>query len=143
MVPLWVAAYSDFQNQFKLAAAVEPSVKRSDIGCVRNRHRNPINYSAEAAFASLLPAWDAFVAGLPDPDQASSLRLMLNKAAGTVNVERDGVVGEVVAYDPLSHHLTTPSDQPPARVKVLRSGVQAKRTDGSKRTLVQTLVAAA
>lgn len=100
-------------------------------------------YSAEAAFASLLPAWDAFVVGLSDPDQASSLSLMLYRAAGAVNVERHGVIGNVVAYDPLSHHLANPSEQTPVKVKILRAGVLACRVDGSKRTLVQTLVTAA
>ena len=98
---------------------------------------------AEAAFASLLPAWDAFVSGLADPDQAASLSLMLNRAAESVNVERQGTVGEMVSYDPLAHHTAVSVDPPPLQVKVLRSGVLARRADGSQRTLVQTLVTAA
>lgn len=143
MLPMWTAVFPDFHKQIQLAAVAEPALNNlltpaSVVTVVADQ-----SYSAEAAFASLLPAWDAFVAGLSDPDHASSLSLMINRAAGTANVERHGVVGEVVAYDPLSHHLANPGEQTPVRVKVLRSGVLARRADGSQRILVQTWVTAA
>jgi hypothetical protein len=143
MVPMWLAAYPDFPKHLKLAAGVEPALGGLiSSASVTEEVASDQIYSAESAFASLLPAWDAFVAGLSDPDQVSSLTLMINRAAGTVNVERHGVVGETVAYDPLSHHLANPGQQTPTHVTVLRAGVQVRRIDGSQRTLVKTLVAA-
>lgn len=140
MVPIWMAAYLDFPKHLKLAAGVEPALGGLMSSVSGNEVSADQIYSAEAAFSSLLPAWDAFVAGLANPEQVSSLTLMLNRAAGTVNVERHGVVGETVNYDPLSHHLANAGELVPTHVKVLRAGVQVKRTDGSQRTLVKTLV---
>lgn len=140
LLPMWMAAYPNFQRQIKLAVTLEPAlVSLLEIASDTPKSTEQI-YNAEAAFATLLPAWDAFVAELPDPSQASSIGLMLNRAAGTVQVERQGVVGDVVDYDPLSHHLVNPSHTFASKVKVLRSGVIARRVDGSMRTLVQTLV---
>lgn len=140
LLPMWMVAYPNFHKQIKLAAALEPALASllktaSDAPKVTEQI-----YNSESAFAALLPAWDAFVAELPDPSQASSIGLMLNRAAGTVQVERQGVVGEVLDYDPLSHHLENHSGAYALKVRVLRAGVIARRADGSMRTLVQTLV---
>lgn len=143
MVSMWASAYSEVTEKIKLAAVLDPALVGLLSGEAEPKTGGDQSYLAEAAFASLLPAWDAFVSGLADPDQAASLSLMLNRAAGSVNVERQGTVGEIVSYDPLAHHTAVPVDPPPLRVKVLRSGVLARRADGSQRTLVQTLVAAA
>lgn len=143
MVPIWLACYPNFQSQLKIAAAMAPSLNSllSDTPEIALEIEQP--YLSEAAFASLLPAWDAFVAGLPDPKQAASVSSMLEKAAGAANVDRDGVIGEVLAYNPLTHDLVDSAVQSPGKVKVLRSGVVVRRTDGSLRTLVRTLVTAA
>lgn len=143
MVSMWAAAYSEVTEKIKLAVVLDPALAGLLFDEAEPKTGADQSYLAEAAFASLLPAWDAFVSGLADPDQAASLSLMLNRAASTVNVERQGTVGETVSYDPLAHHLGTPVDPPPLKVKVLRSGVLARRVDGSQRTLVQTLVTAA
>lgn len=143
MIPMWEASYPAATEQIKLAVALDPVLAGLLSNETEPKAGGDQGYLAEAAFASLLPAWDAFASGLTDPDQAASLSLMLNRAAGTVNVERLGAVGEVVSYDPLSHHLAVSTDPPPIKVKVLRSGVLARRADGSQRTLVQTLVTAA
>ena len=143
MVSMWAAAYLDAPEKIKLAVGFEPALAGLLADEAEPKAGGDQGYLAEAAFASLLPAWDAFVSGLADPDQVASLSLMLNRAAGTVNVERQGTVGEIVSFDPLAHHLATPVDPPPFQVKVLRSGVLARRADGSQRTLVQTLVTAA
>jgi hypothetical protein len=140
LLPMWIAAYPDFQKQVKIFATSTPELA-SLLGTESETSKSTEqNYNAEVAFATLLPAWDAFVAELPDPSQASSVGLMLSRAAGTVQIERHGVVGEVVDYDPLSHHLADPSDAFVSKVKVLRAGVIARRADGSVRTLVQALV---
>jgi hypothetical protein len=93
-------------------------------------------------FARLLPAWDAFVAELPDASRAASLSAMLHQAAGTLGIAALGEAGEVVGYDPLSHHLAEDDGASPGQVRILRSGVQVRRADGSSRVLVAALVAA-
>lgn len=142
LVPLWSIAYPDFQKQLKQAAVAVPALNglTSLEGATEVEGGQP--YEAEAAFASLLPAWEAFVANLPEPGSAASLSLMMRRAAGSVNVEMLGTVGEVVDYDPLSQHLVEAGGDMPRQVRVVRAGVVARRQDGSVRTLVQMLVKA-
>jgi hypothetical protein len=97
-------------------------------------------YAAESVFAGLLPAWDAFMADLPDPSRAASLTSMMKRAAGAVGVEPMGVVGEVIDFDPLSHRVSGGGQVSLGRVRILRAGVMVRRTDGSVRTLVEALV---
>jgi hypothetical protein len=142
LVPLWSLAYPDFQKQLKLTAVTMPALSRLTSTDVAPEVESDQRYQAEAAFASLLPAWEAFVSDLPDPDSAVSLTKMMHRAAGSVNVEMQGAVGEVVDYDPLSQHLADAGSAPPRQVRVVRAGVVARRQDGSVRTLVQMLVKA-
>ena len=67
---------------------------------------------------------------------------MLRQAAETVGVVPMGEKGDVVSYDPLSHHLTTEDAEAPSQVRIVRPGVQVRRPDGSARVLVAALVAA-
>jgi hypothetical protein len=143
LLPMWMAAYPDFQKQMKVWAVVEPALAGLLTNAAPVSEAMEQSYSAESAFATLLPAWDAFVADLLDPSRASSISLMLNRAAATVHVEREGMVGEVVDYDPLSHHLVNLGEAAPVKVKVLRAGVAARRADGSIRSLVKALVTSA
>ena len=142
LVPLWSHAYPDFQKQLKLNAVTLPVLGRVTSTEVAAEEGSDQRYQAEAAFASLLPAWEVFVSDLPDPDSAASLTKMMHRAAGSVNVEMQGAVGEVVDYDPLSQHLADAGSAPPRQVRVVRAGVVARRQDGSVRTLVQMLVKA-
>ena len=142
LLPLWSLAYPDFQKQLKLAAAALPSLNELTSTEGERADVRGQTYEAEAAFASLLPAWEAFVANLPDPGSAASLTSMMQRAAGSVNVEMLGTVGEVVDYDPLSHHLADAGVNMPRLVRVARAGVAARRQDGSVRTLVRVLVKA-
>lgn len=142
LVPLWSHAYPDFQKQLKLNAVTQPGLGRLTSTEVAAEEGSDQRYQAEAAFASLLPAWEAFVSDLPDPGSAASLTKMMRRAAGSVNVEMQGAVGEVVDYDPLSQHLADAGSAPPRQVRVVRAGVVARRRDGSVRTLVQMLVKA-
>ena len=93
-------------------------------------------------FKVLLPAWDAFVAELPDASRAASLSAMLQQAAGTAGITPLGEKDAVVSYDPLSHHLVAEASESPSQVRIVRPGVQVQRPDGSARVLVAALVAA-
>ncbi len=99
--------------------------------------------TAALVFARLLPAWNAFVAELPDASRAASLSAMLHQAAGTLGISALGEAGEIVGYDPLSHHLASDDGASPGKVRILRPGVQVRRPDGSSRVLVAALVALA
>lgn len=140
MVPIWRAAYPSWDASIAAAATVSPAMAALASEGNRNAEADPDPYASEAIFARLLPAWDAFVAELPDPSRASSLSAMLQQAAGTAGVVPLGEKGAVVSYDPLSHHLAVEAGEPPRQVCVIRPGVQVLRADGSTRVLVAALV---
>jgi hypothetical protein len=142
LVPTWRAAYSNWDAAIAAAVTVSPALSAitSDQGEGSNAEADA--YASEAVFARLLPAWNAFVAELPDASRAASLSSMLHQAAGTLGIAALGEAGEVVGYDPLSHHLVEDDGGSPAQVRILRPGVQVQRPDGSSRVLVAALVAA-
>ena len=142
MVPTWRAAYPRWDEDITAAAAVAPAMADLAVEGVIDAAASSDPYASEAVFARLLPAWDAFVAELPDGNRASSLSAMLRQAAETVGVVPMGEKGDVVSYDPLSHHLTTEEAGAPGQVRIVRPGVQVRRADGSARALVAALVAA-
>lgn len=142
LVPTWRAAYSNWDAAIARAVKLLPALSAitSDQGEGSNAEADA--YASEAVFARLLPAWNAFVAELPDASRAASLSSMLHQAAGTLGIASLGEAGEVVGYDPLSHHLAADDGGSPAQVRILRPGVQVQRPDGSSRVLVAALVAA-
>ena len=142
MVPTWRAAYPRWDEDITAAAAVAPAMADLAVEGVIDAAASSDPYASEAVFARLLPAWDAFVAELPDANRASSLSAMLRQAAETAGVESMGEKGDMVSYDPLSHHLTTEEAGAPSQVRIVRPGVQVRRADGSARVLVAALVAA-
>lgn len=143
MVPMWRSAYPGWDKAITAAAAVSPAMGALDAQGEHDAPASPDAYASEAVFARLLPAWDAFVADLPDASRALSLSAMLQQAARTVGVVPMGESGAVVAYDPLSHHLAVEGAEVPGQVRIVRPGVQVVRPDGSARVLVAALVAAA
>jgi hypothetical protein len=140
MVPTWRSAYANWDACIAAASKLSPALAAITAEPNEEVQLTSNSYDAEAVFARLLPAWDAFVADLPDPTRAASLTSMLSRAANTAGVETFGIVGETVGYDPLSHHLAGGSDAITGRVRILRAGVRVKRPDGSTRTLVPALV---
>lgn len=142
MVPTWRSAYPRWDEHITAATAVAPAMADLAVEVVIEAPASPDAYASEAVFARLLPAWDAFVAELPDATRASSLSAMLRQAAETAGVESMGEKGDMVSYDPLSHHLTTEEAGAPSQVRIVRPGVQVRRADGSARVLVAALVAA-
>ena len=142
MVPTWRAAYPRWDEHITAAAAVAPAMADLAVEGVIDAPASSDAYASEAVFARLLPAWDAFVAELPDANRASSLSAMLRQAAETVGVVPLGEKGGVVSYDPLSHHLIAEEAEAPSQVRIVRPGVQVRRPDGSARVLVAALVAA-
>ena len=142
IVPAWRAAYANWDSTMGAAMKVTPALAALTTNQAADSPDSQDAYAAEAIFARLLPAWTAFVAELPDPNRASSLSLMLQQAAGTLGIVPLGESGVVVAYDPLSHHLAEEVDASPNQVRIVRPGVQVRRTDGSARVLVAALVSA-
>lgn len=142
LVPTWRAAYTNWDAAIARAVKLSPALSAitSDKGEDSNAEADA--YASEAVSARLLPAWNAFVAELPDASRAASLSSMLHQAAGTLGIAPLGEAGEVVGYDPLSHHLAADDGGSPAQVRILRPGVQVQRPDGSSRVLVAALVAA-
>ena len=143
MVPTWRAAYAGWDTCFATAVKLSPALAAIEADGVEEAEGDAGAYAAEADFARLLPAWNAFVADLPDASRAASLSTMLLQAAQTQGITPMGEAGAVVSYDPLSHHLTEEGGASPNQVRILRSGVQVLRADGSARVLVAALVAAA
>lgn len=143
LLPVWRAAYTNWDAM--LAAASKSSSALAALTPDRdadNDHQQTDSYPVEAVFARLLPAWNAFVAELPEPGSAASLSAMLHQAAGLLGIAPLGEIGAIVPYDPLSHHLAQESSgSSPGRVRIIRPGVQVQRSDGSVRVLVAALVA--
>lgn len=98
------------------------------------------SYEQEVVFAQLLPAWQQFLSELPGASQTRALTQWIEAAARHANVEYLGTVGEVLDFDPLEHELAEGADSPPQRVRLVRSGVLARRIDGSARVLVRAVV---
>jgi len=142
LVPTWRAAYVNWDVSMTAALKWAPAVAEISAGCREDENAGVDAYAAEAVFARLLPAWNAFVAELPDASRAASLTAMLQQAAGTLGIAPLGEQGSVVSYDPLAHHLAAETGGSPKQVRILRSGVQVQRPDGSTRVLVTALVAA-
>lgn len=143
MVPIWRSAYSSWDLHIDAAAKLFPALARITAAAREDHRANPDMYASEAIFARLLPAWDAFVAELPDASRAASLTMMLQEAAGSLGIAPLGEKGTVISYDPLSHHLAAEAGDSPTHVRILRPGVQVHRADGSSRVLVAALVSAA
>lgn len=141
MVPTWRAAYAKWDAGIAAASKLSPALAALSAECDEDTHVGSDTYATEAVFARLLPAWDAFVAELPDASRAASLSAMLQQAAGTLGIEALGEKGAIVGYDPLSHHLVAEEGESPSQVRIVRSGVQVRRPDGSARVLVAALVA--
>ena len=142
MVPTWRAAYPHWDASIASATMVSPALAALTADGSKDAKEGADAYASEAVFARLLPAWDAFVAELPDAGRAASLSAMLQQAAGTAGITPLGEKDAVVSYDPLSHHLVAEASESPSQVRIVRPGVQVQRPDGSARVLVAALVAA-
>jgi hypothetical protein len=142
MIPIWRAAYPNWDASIASAAVVSPALAALTADGSEDAKEGRDAYASEAVFARLLPAWDAFVAELPDASRTASLSAMLQQAAGVAGITPLGGKGDVVGYDPLSHHLVAEVDDSPSQVRIVRPGVQVRRPDGSARVLVAALVAA-
>lgn len=142
MVPTWRATYANWDACIASASKLSPALAAITAEPSEDVQLTSDAYEAEAVFARLLPAWDAFVSELPDASRAASLSAMLQQAAGTLGIAPLGDKGAIVSYDPLSHHLAAELGNSPGQVRVLRPGVQVRRPDGSARVLVAALVAA-
>jgi hypothetical protein len=142
MVPTWRTAYSGWDASIAVAIVASPALAALTADGNQGAHERSDAYATEAVFARLLPAWEAFVAELPDANRAGSLSEMLQQAAGTAGITPLGEKGDVVNYDPLSHHLVAKEGDSPGQVRIVRPGVQVRRPDGSARVLVSALVAA-
>jgi hypothetical protein len=143
MVPTWRSAYLSWDACIASASKLSPALAAITAERSEDAQLTSDVYDAEAVFARLLPAWDAFVAELPDSSRAASLSMMLQQAAATLGIAPLGEKGAVVNYDPLSHHLAAEVSDSPRHVRILRPGVQVQRADGSSRVLVAALVSAA
>ncbi|MDO9610807.1 MAG: hypothetical protein Q7J33_02980 [Serpentinimonas sp.] len=142
LVPTWRAVYPNWGAYFASATVVSPALAALTADANKDAKEGASAYASEAVFARLLPAWDAFVAELPDASRAASLSAMLQQAAGTAGITPLGEKGTIVSYDPLSHHLVAKASESPSQVCIVRPGVQVQRPDGSARVLVAALVAA-
>ncbi len=142
MVSTWRAAYPNWDASIASATAVSPALAALTADGSEAPKEGADAYASEAVFARLLPAWDAFVAELPDASRTASLSAMLQQAAGAAGITPLGEKGAVVSYDPLSHHLVAEASESPSQVRIVRPGVQVQRPDGSARVLVAALVGA-
>lgn len=142
MVSTWRATYPNWDASIASATVVSPALAALTADGSEDAKEGADAYASEAVFARLLPAWDAFVAELPDASRAASLSAMLQQAAGTAGITPLGDRGAIVSYDPLSHHLVAEEGESPSQVRIVRPGVQVQRPDGSARVLVAALVAA-
>jgi hypothetical protein len=142
LVPAWRSAYVNWDATMAAAVKATPALAAMTANQAVDSPAGEDVYAAEAVFARLLPAWNAFVAELPDASRTASLSSMLQQAAGTLGIVPLGEAGAVVGYDPLSHHLADEADASPSQVRIVRPGVQARRADGSARVLLAALVAA-
>jgi hypothetical protein len=141
LVPAWHGAYANWGTAMAAAARATPALEAMTVNQPDDNEAVGDVYAAEAVFARLLPAWNSFVAELPDASRAASLSSMLHQAAGILGIAPLGETGAVVSYDPLSHYLVEESEASPGQVRIIRPGVQVSRSDGSARVLVAALVA--
>lgn len=93
----------------------------------------------EQSLATLLAEWDAFAMAAGASAEVTQIGKQIEAVARLAHVERFGALGDVVAYEPLQHHLTGDADVPPLRVLICRSGVRKQRPDGSFRVILKAL----
>jgi hypothetical protein len=93
----------------------------------------------EQSLATLLAEWDAFATATGASAEVTQIGKQIEAVARLAHVERFGALGDVVAYEPLQHHLTGITDVPPLRVLISRSGVRKRRPDGSFRVILKAL----
>lgn len=134
-------AFQDFDKALSLAIQQTPALKQllEPEPETDEYESTDSNYAVEAAFAELFPAWIAHQSRLSNPAEVDMLNEMLLKAADSVGVTLVGVAGELAAYDSLTHDLLRPLEGA-AQVRIVRPGVQAARSDGRRRLLVNVLV---
>lgn len=95
--------------------------------------------SVQEQIATLLLAWDAFRASLPNADIAKEIEFLIESISAKASVERLGQVGEIQSFHPLQHHLLDSDDFPPASIRIEVPGVRSVRSDGSFRVLIKAL----
>ncbi len=141
VMPLFRQAYPTWNKLLAEAAQQSPALQQW-MRSAPAEAQGPQNssYEHEAVFAQLLPAWQQFVSELPGAPQTRALTQWIEAAARHANVEYLGTIGEVLDFDPLEHQIAEGADSPPQRVRLVRSGVLARRSDGSSRVLVRAVV---
>jgi hypothetical protein len=141
LIPKWDDTYSEFERKLRAILATHPELSALFASAEKNDvAKDEKTYAAEAAFARLLPAWDAYVALLNDPHTCDSLSKMISRAAEANGIEACDVVGQEVTYNPIWHAIASTVDSPPRKVVVIRRGFLVRRIDGSVRCLIKTYV---
>ena len=96
----------------------------------------------EQSLAGLLVDWDSLVEsgqlGASTMEIEQFGRQIVNLAR-QVHVERFGVPGDVVVYEPLQHYLTMSTEVPPLRVRIRKAGTRKRRDDGTFRVILKAL----
>jgi len=98
------------------------------------------NSGVQEQVAALLVAWDALSVTLAQPVDTREVESLLAMVAKKIDVDRLGMKGEVVPFQPFQHYLVDATTAPPATVRIYVPGVRAVRPDGSFRVLTRALV---
>jgi hypothetical protein len=141
LLPIWKQTFPNFDKIAKVASAKSPGLKRClTSSAISNGMETRQIDGADAAFTNLLIAWEAYELEHAEDADVSHLSRLIQQAALTANIECFGAIGATEMFDPVSHKLAGSEHKTPTQVKILRSGVRIRRTDGSVRVLVPAFV---
>lgn len=94
----------------------------------------------ESVLTELVANWDSYAEIHHGDPAVQQLSLRIEDLIQHLGIVRYGVAGEVVAFDPLRHHLPDATRTPPTRVIVRKPGIALQRRDGTSRVLVPAIV---
>ena len=94
----------------------------------------------ETILCELVVNWDDYyVHHLGDP-AAQQLGVRIDELIRQLGVARFGETGQVVAFDPVRHHLADSSSARPGKVRISKPGLVLERPDGTSRVLLMAAV---
>lgn len=99
-----------------------------------------ITAGMESIFCELIVNWDEYFALHSTDPAAQQISSRIEELSLQLGVTRFGEVGELVAYDPVKHHLPENVPTPPEKVTVIKPGIALERTDRTSRVLLMAVV---
>lgn len=139
LLPVLEDTYPKFMLKIKKASESIPTLSLLD-DVMKPNIKNQVDDSIDRV-AALLIRWEDFRSTTTKSSgELDGINQDLRRVVSSFDLELTGKCDEVLAYDPLLHVLPKSSGDLPRQVRVVKPGVLQRRSDGSFRILIQTVV---